>query len=61
MESTLYIFLPVTVCLPRDHGLDFDTNLCDNTIKQSINQEDQESSRMCARESISLAGNYTVY
>ena len=52
MESALYVLLPVTVCLPRDHGLDFDISLlCDNSIKQSINQE--ESSRMCAPETIS--------
>ena len=59
MESALYVFLPVTVCLPRDHGMDFDISLCDNSIKQSINQE--ESWKMCAPETIPLAVNYTVY
>ena len=36
MESALYVLLPVTVCLSRDHGLDFDISLCDNSIKQSV-------------------------
>ena len=35
MDNTLYIFLPVAFCLLCDHGLDFDTSLCDNSINQS--------------------------
>ena len=31
----LYIFLPVAFCLLCDHGLDFDTSLCDNATNQS--------------------------
>ena len=58
MESTLYVLVPATVYLPCDHGLDFDISLCDSSINQSINQE--WSSQMCATETISLAGNYTV-
>ena len=34
MDSMLYIFLPVAFCLLCDHGLDFDTSLCDNAINQ---------------------------
>ena len=36
MGSTLYVFLPVGVCLPCDHGLDFDIMLRENSINQSV-------------------------
>ena len=35
MDITLYVFLPVVVCLLCDHGLDFDISLCDKSINQS--------------------------
>ena len=42
MESTLYVFVPTTVCLPCNHGLDFDVSLCDNLINQSIESGHRE-------------------
>ena len=39
MENTLYVCLPDGVFLPCDHGLDFDINLCENSINQSIKYE----------------------
>ena len=35
MDITLYVFLPVVVCLLCDHGLDFDISLCDKSTNQS--------------------------
>ena len=55
MDSTLRVFLPIVDGLLCAHGLDFDISLCDNSINQT-----RVSSRMCAPEIISLAGNYTV-
>ena len=39
MESTLYVLLPDDVSLPRDHGLDFDISLCENSFSEIINQK----------------------
>ena len=35
MDITLYVFLPVVVCLLCDHGLDLDISLGDKSINQS--------------------------
>ena len=38
MESTLYVFFSVGVCVPFDHSLDFDISLCEISTNQPINQ-----------------------
>ena len=35
IESTLYVFRPIFVFLPCDHGLDFDIIVCENSTNQS--------------------------